>query len=190
MMFEAGRLTIFVPKLSKQSRPGHHLEPMVLLRYPGREICVVSHLEEYIEKTKDLWKDQNLLISFVKSHKCITISAISRWCITVLKNTGVDITVFGSHSTNRSSRPGVFLRKGVLKVCSKFTIEHSCRSAISIKLQSNFIEITLRHGCSPVNLLHIFRTPFLKNSSGRPLLNQVSIDITLQKEETFHEINK
>ena len=22
------------------------------------------------------------------------------------------------------------------------------------------IEITLRHGCSPINLLHIFRTPF------------------------------
>ena len=31
-------------------------------------------------------------------------------------------------------------------------------------------EITLRHGCSPVNLLHIFRTPFLKNTSGRFLL--------------------
>ena len=31
--------------------------------------------------------------------------------------------------------------------------------AISIKLKSNFIEITLRHGCSPVNLLHIFKTP-------------------------------
>ena len=29
-----------------------------------------------------------------------------------------------------------------------------------------FIEIALRHGCSPVNLLHIFRTPFLKNTSG------------------------
>ena len=27
-------------------------------------------------------------------------------------------------------------------------------------MQSNFIETTLRHGCSPVNLLHIFRTPF------------------------------
>ena len=34
------------------------------------------------------------------------------------------------------------------------------------KLQSNFIEITLRHGCSPVNLLHILRTPFPKNTSG------------------------
>ena len=30
---------------------------------------------------------------------------------------------------------------------------------------SNCIEITLRYGCSPVNLLRIFRTPFLKNTS-------------------------
>ena len=27
-----------------------------------------------------------------------------------------------------------------------------------------------KHGCSPVNLLHIFRTPFLKNTSGQLLL--------------------
>ena len=26
------------------------------------------------------------------------------------------------------------------------------------------IEITLRHGCSPVNLLHIYRTPLPKNT--------------------------
>ena len=32
------------------------------------------------------------------------------------------------------------------------------------------IEIVLRRGCSPVNLLHIFRAPFPKNTSGRPLL--------------------
>ena len=37
-------------------------------------------------------------------------------------------------------------------------------------LQSNFIEIAHRHGCSPVNLLYIFRTPFTKNASGRLLL--------------------
>ena len=30
---------------------------------------------------------------------------------------------------------------------------------------SDFIEIALQHGCSPVNLLHIFITPFLKNTS-------------------------
>ena len=30
------------------------------------------------------------------------------------------------------------------------------------KLQSNFINIAFRHGCSPVNLLHIPRTSFYK----------------------------
>ena len=52
----------------------------------------------------------------------------------------------------------MFLGEGVLKTCSKFTGEHPCRSAISIK----FIEMALLHGCSPVNFLHIFRTAFPK----------------------------
>ena len=56
------------------------------------------------------------------------------------------------HTIHRSSHIEVLLVKGVLKIRSKFTGEHPCRS--------NFIEITLRHGCSPVYLLHIFRTPF------------------------------
>ena len=68
-------------------------------------------------------------------------------------------------SNIRSSRPEVFLVKGVLKICNKFTGEHPCRSVISIKLLCNFTEIALRHGCSPVNLLHIFRTSFPKNTS-------------------------
>ena len=39
--------------------------------------------------------------------------------------------------TSRSNRPEVLLVKGVLKICSKFTGEHPCRSAILIKLQGN-----------------------------------------------------
>ena len=62
-----------------------------------------------------------------------------------------------------SSHPEEFLIKGVLKICSKFTGEHPCRSAISIKLQSKFIEITFWHGCS-LNLLHFFRKPFIRNT--------------------------
>ena len=48
MMFEADKVTIFVSELLKQSHPGHHLEPIVLLRHPDWEICIVSHLEKYI----------------------------------------------------------------------------------------------------------------------------------------------
>ena len=63
----------------------------------------------------------------------------------------------------------MFLEKSVLKICNKFTGEHTCQSAISIKLLYNFIEIARWHGCS-VNLLHVFRTPFSKNSSEGLLL--------------------
>ena len=108
------------------------------------------------------------------------------------------------------------------KLCSKFTGEHPCRSAISTKLQTKpttqkmkfsieyffskcdqirsflriwshllkkslmedlifcavYIEITLRHGCSTVNLLHIFRKPFPKNTSGGLVfLNQITWNI-------------
>ena len=71
----------------------------------------------------------------------------------------------------------MFLRKGVLKICSKFTGEHPGWSVISIKLLCNIIEITLRHGCSPLTLLNIFRTPFLKNISGRLLLLFINTEL-------------
>ena len=73
----------------------------------------------------------------------------------------------------RSSPSELFLGKGVLKICSKFTGEHPCRSAISIKLQR----------CSPVNLLHIFRTPFPKNTYGWLLLEEFLYLITLYKQK-------
>ena len=36
--------------------------------------------------------------------------------------------------------PWIGLRKGVLKISRKFTGEHRCRSVISIKLQSNYLQ--------------------------------------------------
>ena len=69
----------------------------------------------------------------------------------------------------RSSPPEVFLRKSVLKICSKFTGEHPCRSVI-----------TLRHGCSPANLLHVLRTPFLKNNS-----EQLFLSVVKNNSETY-----
>ena len=70
----------------------------------------------------------------------------------------------------KGSHPKGFLRKGVQKICSKLTGEHPCQSVISINLLCIFIEIALRHGSSPVDLLYIFRTHFPNSTSGRQLL--------------------
>ena len=50
---------------------------------------------------------------------------------------------------------------------------------------SNFIEISLRHGCSPVNLLHIFSSPFPMNTSGRLLLQDASGTYMRHLEDTL-----
>ena len=114
-------------------------------------------------------------------HKCMVLKRILL---------PIDQLDGGKLNENIQKQPSrsVLKKKGVLRMCSKFTGERPCPclNAISLKLQSNLfflififfilllcnvIEIKLRHGCSPVNLLHIFRTPFLKNTSGLLLLN-------------------
>ena len=45
------------------------------------------------------------------------------------------------------------------------------------KVACNFTEIVLWHGCSPVNLRHISRTPFPKNISGGLLLDNLPSQI-------------
>ena len=50
------------------------------------------------------------------------------------------------------------------------TMSQFYQSGLLAPFRSNFIEITIWHDCSPVNLLLIFRTPFRKNTSGRLLL--------------------
>ena len=76
--------------------------------------------------------------------------------------------------------PEVFSGKGVLKICSKFTGEHPCRSVISIKLLQYF----------PVNLLHIFRTPFAKNTSRRQLLISYLLKMILLRRHRTLDLEK
>ena len=79
------------------------------------------------------------------------------------------LSIFKSTKQRTSPLP-VFSEKRSSEICSKFTAEYPRQSVISIKLQGSFVEITLRHESSPVNLLHIFRTPFYENTYGGLLL--------------------
>ena len=94
-----------------------------------------------------------------------------------LRNHPVISSVKGNQrkGLNRSSPSELFLEKGVLKICNKFTGEQLCCSVISIKLLSTLLKSYFGMG---VNLLHIFRTPFPKNTSGGlPLSKNVTSDL-------------
>ena len=61
--------------------------------------------------------------------------------------------------------------RGVLeKRCSE-NVQQIYRRTPMPKCDFNKVEIALRHGCSTVNLLHIFRTSFQQNTSERLLLD-------------------
>ena len=109
----------------------------------------------------------------VSSNKIVCRTKVSQF----LRDRENDACIFSRREIKfaelRSSHLEVFLIKGFLKICSKFTGEHLCGSAILIKLLWIFIEIALRHGCSPVNLLHIFGKSFPRNTFGWLLLRVV-----------------
>ena len=98
----------------------------------------------------------------------LTISVSDFRLLEIYKNLGfplftVTFTV-NSHADNHLQKQLSWdvLRERCSEICRKFASEHPCWSVISIKLQSNFIETRLRHGCSPVNLLYILEHIFLK----------------------------
>ena len=59
----------------------------------------------------------------------------------------------------------VLLLNVLQKQPSRGVLKKSCSENMQQIYSRTPIEITLRYECSPANLLHIFRTPFLKNSS-------------------------
>ena len=87
--------------LVKTSRPGNHVAEICFPAYPpDRRLCVVTVLNEYLERTRDIRQGQtSLLISYRKPHKRVSKDTIARWIKTVLLNAGIDMSIFTPHST-------------------------------------------------------------------------------------------
>ena len=96
------KVVLFLPETLKTTRPGHHLLPIELKTFKDSELCVVAHLKQYIKMTAPFRNTgtSQLLLSFVQPHKAISTTTLSRWCVTVMKESGINIS--GSHS-NRSA---------------------------------------------------------------------------------------
>lgn len=92
--------TLMYSGLLKHSKPGKDNPVAVLKSYPpDRSLCVVFVLKEYLHRTLLLRSSvTQLVISFVKPHKAVTKSSISRWLRTVMISSGINCDVFKVHS--------------------------------------------------------------------------------------------
>ena len=92
-------------------------------------------------------------------------SVILNFCfILVAFNTVIWASLFSAYRLKLQKQP----TRGVLRKSCSENMQQIFRRTSTPKC--DFVEILLRHGYSPVNLLHIFRTFFLRNSSSGLLL--------------------
>ncbi len=105
MDLSSSKCVFYVNTVLKQTRPGHHLEPIVLTAYaPDRRWCIVTYLKQYLEKTKEIrGSHSKLFISFNKPHNPVSKDTISRWIKHVLDLSGIDTSVFQAHSVRAAA---------------------------------------------------------------------------------------
>ncbi|VDI71102.1 Hypothetical predicted protein [Mytilus galloprovincialis] len=91
--------------LLKQSRPGYKNPEVILKSFPpDRRLCVYLELKEYLKRTVDIRSEEDsLILSYIKPHKKVSCSTISRWIKSIMCRAGIDTSIFKAHSTRSAS---------------------------------------------------------------------------------------
>ncbi|VDI76068.1 Hypothetical predicted protein [Mytilus galloprovincialis] len=91
--------------LLKQSRPGYKNPEVILKSFPpDRRLCVYLVLKEYLKRTVDIRSEEDsLILSYIKPHKKVSCSTISRWIKSIMCRAGIDTSIFKAHSTRSAS---------------------------------------------------------------------------------------
>eukprot|EP00794_Sanderia_malayensis_P013521 gene13521-14933_t len=95
----------YIPVILKTTKPGRHLRPLQLNKYPDdMNLCPVALIKTYIAATAGLRKDESaFFISYTKPHKPVKSCTLARWCKETLCLAGINCTTFSAHSTRSAS---------------------------------------------------------------------------------------
>ena len=98
-------VTIPITKPLKQSTARNFKHSLNIKRYNAdKRICPVKTLEEYLERTKYIRNcEKQLFVSYLKPHRAVSKSTISRWLKMVLEEAGVDTKQFKAHSVRSAA---------------------------------------------------------------------------------------
>lgn len=103
--FDSDKIVIKIDELTKTSKPGAY-HPVLVLLYikENHKVCPASTLMSYRDRTALLRNQETFLfISFQKPHKRVVTQTLSNWVKITLRNSGIDVTVYGAHSTRHAS---------------------------------------------------------------------------------------
>ena len=96
--------------LEKTTRPGHKANPISLESYKdGHDLCPVTCVRQYMNKTRGLRRCDTLFVSYMKPHKAVTTQTICRWLKTVISMSGQ----YGNASSTRSVSTSTALGRGI-----------------------------------------------------------------------------
>ena len=100
-----GKYVFTIGEKLRTTKPGKHLDPIELIAFESDiNLCVVTHLYQYLAKTETLrGPTTQLLISYVKPHKAVSNTTIGKWSKSVLRDAGIDVAEFTSHSGRSAS---------------------------------------------------------------------------------------
>ena len=89
----------------KHTRPGQHQEPIELVAYQDKRLCVVEAIKQYTSVIDSLRDNSGLklLISFRKTHRPVSKDTVARWVKSTLANAGINVTSFATHSMRAAS---------------------------------------------------------------------------------------
>ena len=100
MILSKNSVKFKVNTLLKHSRPGKHLDLLVIKGYaPDRRLCPIMVLLEYLKRTQDVRKHDKLFVGTIKPFAPVSSATIARWIKLVLLCSGIDPRVFSAHST-------------------------------------------------------------------------------------------
>lgn len=113
ILIQEDTMTIYITNLVKQSKPGHHIQPLKFQSFTENKLCIVKTLQDYLECTKELrGNETRLFISCVKPYKAVTKSTIARWIRQIMCISGIDVKIYGPHSC-RSASSSAAAKRGI-----------------------------------------------------------------------------
>lgn len=109
-----GKFRLTITHKLKQTKPGRHIDPIELMEFKDDgKLCVVEHLKEYLERTRQLRGEHTkLFLSFIKPYHPVTKDTVSRWVKLVLQQAGIDVTKYTAHSS-RAATTSHTMKKGL-----------------------------------------------------------------------------